>query len=166
MRQDSNHKYNNFYNSKMDNEDTKENSTENFTQEDIKELRLLDIQKCAQIISIYADILGYISILESIELVYSKYRNEVDPTTLPNPDIPILEAVNLGIISRSIFTEVGFIRYNDLYQKYINGEITYSLKPNVDINIGNVLGLASSYYILRGLKAISKRNIEQPIIGV
>lgn len=65
-----------------------------------------------------------------------------------------------------MITEIGFIKYNKLYKKYTNGEITYSLKPNVDINIGNVLGLISSYYTLRGVKGIYKRNIDQPVLGV
>ncbi|HBJ1649766.1 hypothetical protein [Clostridium botulinum] len=166
MKEKSNYEHNNFNNNKTYNEDTRTNNIENLTEEDIELLRLLDIQKCAQTISIYADILAYISTLEGIELIYSKYRKDLNKDNLPNPDIPALQSVYLGIISRSMITEIGFIKYNKLYKKYTNGEITYSLKPNVDINIGNVLGLISSYYTLRGVKRIYKRNIDQPVLGV
>ncbi|WP_252250787.1 hypothetical protein [Clostridium sp. ZBS13] len=166
MKENSNYKHNNFNNSKTYNEDTKANNTEKITEEDMELLRLLDIQKGAQTIAIYADILAYISTLEGIDLIYGKYQKGVDVNRLPNPDIPALQSVYLGIIARSMITEIGFLKYDKLYKKYINGEITYSLRPNIDLNIGNVIGLVSSYYTLRGIKAIYKRNIEQPILGI
>ena len=166
MKQNSNYKHNNFHNSRKYNENTKTNSAKNFTEDDIELLRLLDTQKCAQTISIYANILSYISTLEGIELIYSKYNKGVNSNELPNPDIPALQSVYLGLISKSMTTEIGFIKYNKLYKKYINGEITYSLRPNIDINLGNIFGLISLYYTLNGTKGIYKRNIDQPIFGI
>ncbi|SFC13465.1 hypothetical protein [Clostridium uliginosum] len=167
MAQNSNYKNNYYRYNKSNNEHTSDrNDGINFTEEDIEKLRLLDIQRRAQIISIYASILSYMSTIEGIELIYSKYTNNSNSNNVPNPDIPALQSVYLGLITRSIFTEIGVNKYNMLYEKYINGKITYSLKPNIDINIGNMLGIISSYYTLRGTKGIYDRDINQPIFGI
>lgn len=161
MTQDSNNKNSNSSNA------TSDFDINNITDDDKQLLQWLDIQKCAITISIYSDILAYIATIEGIELIYNKYRKTtIDPNSLPNPDIPALQSVYLGVISRSMTTEIGFLKYDTLYKKYINGEITYSLRPNIDINIANVLGLLAGYYGIRGVEGIYKRNVEQPVLGI
>ena len=136
----------------------------NMSQEDIEALELLNIQKIAQIMFIYSDILSYISTLEGIELIYNKYNNNSE--TIFNPDIPAVQSAYIAILAKSIITQVGFIRFNHLYKKYINGEIDYSIKPNININIGNIIGLVSYSYLLSGVKGIYERDLSQPIFGV
>lgn len=160
MTQNSNYKNSDSSNT------TEDFDINNMTDDDKQLLQWLDIQKCAVTISIYSDILAYISTLEGIELVYSRYKKNVDKNNLPNPDIPALQSVYLGVISRSMTTEIGFLRYNKLYKRYINGEITYSLKPNIDINVANVLALLAGYYGIRGIEGIYKRDLEQPVLGI
>ena len=72
----------------------------------------------------------------------------------------------LCILGAAPFAAIGFIKYNELYESYENGEISYSLQPNIDINIGNVLGMLSSFYSYRGALGIYERDLQQPIYGV
>ena len=100
------------------------NSKENsITQEDEEELYLLGIQKNADIICIISDILSYIATIESIELIYSRYN---DTNYSANPDIPTLQSAILLFLTRLIYTQIAFIRFNHVYEKKMNGEITYS----------------------------------------
>ncbi|GAA0076488.1 hypothetical protein UT300005_08660 [Clostridium sp. CTA-5] len=171
MAQNSNYKNDYSTNNKTNTNDTDNNANagnnnQNMSEDDINSLNLLEIARCIQIVNIYADILGYISIMEGFELIYNKYNNNSNSEDLPNPDFLSLEAVTLGVITRLIATQIGFIRYDDLYRKSTNGEITFSLQPNIDINIGNVIGILSSYYILKGVKGVYDRNSNQPIFEV
>lgn len=136
---------------------------EDISQEDLQALDLLNTQKMIQIVGIYSDILSYISTLESIEIIYSRYNK----TKLKvNPDIPAVQSTILSLITRTISTEIGYARYKTLYDKFEKGEIHYSLKPNVDINIGNKLGIVSCYYLLQGVYGIYLRDLNQPIFGL
>ncbi|WP_315080494.1 hypothetical protein [uncultured Clostridium sp.] len=142
------------------------NNTMNMTEADKAQLRLLDIQKVAIAISIYSSLLLYKSTLEGIELIYSRYRKDIDEVNIPNPDATAIKAVSLGFLSQAMITKIAYSKYNILYTQYINGEFKYSLKPNMDINIGNTLALISYFYIMRGLEGIYRRTVQQPILGV
>ena len=132
------------------------NSKENsITQEDEEELYLLGIQKNADIICIISDILSYIATIESIELIYSA-----------NPDIPTLQSAILLFLTRLIYTQIAFIRFNHVYEKKMNGEITYSLQPNMDINTSNILKTIGAFYSVIAAIGIYYRDISQPIFGI
>ena len=152
---------NNSNNSKYNRAD---NNINNISPEDIGNLELLNTQKTAQIMFIYSDILSYISTLEGIELIYSKYNN--NEQAMFNPDIPALQSAYLALFGKVIITEVGFTRYNHQLEKFINGQINYSLEPNVNINIGNSLGLISYLYLLSGAQGIYQRDLSQPVFGI
>ena len=151
-------------NDKNKDKDNNINNINNMSQEDIESLELLNIQKIAQIMFIYSDILAYISTLEGIQLIYSKYNSNSE--NMFNPDIPAVQSAYIAILAKSIITQIGFTRFSHIYEKYINGEIDYSINPNININIGNVLGLISYSYLLVGVKGIYERDLSQPIFGV
>ena len=65
------------------------NNFYNLTDEDVETLRLLDLQLYGNLVFIVSDVLSYISTVESINLVYSKYENTSE--NLPDPDTPALE---------------------------------------------------------------------------
>ena len=127
-------------------------------------MSLLKIQKVAVAMNISSDLLSYISTLESINLIYSKYTDIASYT--PNPDIPALQSAYLAYLAKIILTQIGYTRFNHLYEKYMNTELAFELTPNININIGNTLGIISYYYLLQGAKGIYKRDISQPIFGI
>ena len=134
------------------------NSKENsITQEDEEELYLLGIQKNADIICIISDILSYIAI------IYSRYN---DTNYSDNPDIPTLQSAILLFLTRLIYTQIAFIRFNHVYEKKMNGEITYSLQPNMDINTSNILKTIGAFYSVIAAIGIYYRDISQPIFGI
>ena len=116
-----------------------------------------------QTIFIYSDFLSYKSTLESIELIYDKYNNKRSDA---NPDVPALEAAYLSLLGKGVTAQIGFSRYNVLYERYLNGEIDYSLEPNRYLNIGNILSIVAYAYLLEGVKGIYDRDLSQPILGI
>ena len=135
-----------------------------FTDNDKEELNLLSIQHIADIIFIISDILSYIATLESVDLIYSKYNDKLD--IIPNPDIPVLQSALLSLLARMLYNQVGFTRYSHLVERKMNGEIDYSLSPNININTGNVLKTAGTFYGLMAAIEIFNRDLQQPIFGV
>ncbi|MGG7175957.1 hypothetical protein ACQPU1_00085 [Clostridium paraputrificum] len=136
----------------------------NISSDDMEELRLLNIQLGADIIAIISDILSYTSTRQSIDLVYSKYNGEPGDVTMP--DVTALESLYVGLIARFIYTEISFIRYDHLYEKYMNGEIEYSLQPDLDIINGNMLRNIGVFYSIRGAWGIYDRDTNQPVFGI
>ena len=119
------------------------NNFYNLTDEDVETLRLLDLQLYGNLVFIVSDVLSYISTIESIDLVYSKYENTSE--NLPDP---------------------GFARYGHLVEKFNNGEIDFSLSPDEDINLGNIFGMISYMYFLRGVMGIYERDLSLPVFGL
>lgn len=136
----------------------------NITIDDLEHLNLLEIQANAAIMYLISDFLSYISTIESMELIYNKY-DELRGSNA-NPDIPAVGSAFFAIIAAILFSNISFTRYNSLYEKYINGEINYSLDPNIQICIGNVFSVIAKVYILIGALGIYERDITQPIFGV
>lgn len=141
--------------------DENETTNMNLSSDDIQALNLLDSQLKAQIINMVSVAISYKATIEGIELVYNK-DDEVQATDI---DILVMQSVYLGLVSNMIFTEIGFSRYRHLYEKYINGEIDYSLQPNIDINTSNIFGLISEYYAVKAVQGIYERDSNQPIFG-
>ncbi|MBC5629229.1 hypothetical protein H8S20_10015 [Clostridium sp. NSJ-6] len=133
-------------------------------ENDKEELRLLNIQHRADVICIISDIFSYRATLESIELVYSRYDNTADQ--IANPDIPAIKAALLLLIARLIYNQIGFIRYDHLYERKMRGGYEHSLKPNVDINLANIFKTIGSFYGLIAAIEIYNRDLQQPIFGI
>lgn len=134
-------------------------------------LQLLYTQLQNQIVFICSDMLSYIVTLESIYLVnlkkeYGENLENLDLSSIPNPDITTIQSVFLAIYARLNFTQIAVLRYNELFQKYLNGEIEYSLLPNINIIIGNYISLLGYYFTFMGAMGLYERDLTQPIFGV
>ena len=142
----------------------KVNKIKNISIDDSKELSLLLSQLDGINIRFYADYLAYISILESIQLVYNKYQKNKNIKV--NPDIPAIQSAICYFLSRVILANVAFTRYDELYKKY--GETQYKglLQPNASINVGNIFGVIGCIYILLGFMERYERNINGPVFGI
>lgn len=142
----------------------KVNTIKNISIDSSKELSLMILQLGAINIRFYADYLAYISILESIQLVYNKYQKNKNIKV--NPDIPAIQSAICYFLSRVILANVAFTRYDELYKKY--GETQYRdlLQPNAYINVGNIFGVIGCIYILLGFMERYKRNINGPVFGI
>lgn len=158
-------KDNKYYGDKANSYNTDNNSNSmKMSKNDLESLDLLNTQLFANKINIYSDILSYISTLEGIELIYNKYRDE--PIRRPNPDVPALQSAYLSLFARVTFAHVAFTKYDYLYEEYINGEIDYSLEPNLNINKASIFGVVSYVYALYGAIGIYERDLGQPIFGI
>ena len=113
---------------------------------------------------IYSDFLSYLSTIEGIQLIYSKYDSSI--SNIYNPDITALQSLYAAIVARLMIANVAFTKYDILIDKFNNGEINFSLQPNVDINIANILSIMGYMYALRGTQGIYDRDITQPVFGV
>ena len=142
----------------------KVNKIKNISIDDSKELSLLLSQLDGINIRFYADYLAYISILESIQLVYNKYQKNKNIKV--NPDIPAIQSAICYFLSRVILANVAFTRYDELYKKYGKTQYRDLLQPNVSINVGNVFGVIGCIYILLGFIERYERNINGPVFGI
>lgn len=142
----------------------KVNKIKNISIDDSKELSLLLSQLDGINIRFYADYLAYISILESMQLVYNKYQK--DKNIRVNPDIPAIQSAICYFLSRLILANVAFTRYDELYKKYGKTQYRDLLQPNVSINVGNVFGVIGCIYILLGFIERYERNINGPVFGI
>ena len=129
-----------------------------------KELSFLNSQLDAINIRFYADYLAYISIIESIQLIYSKYQE--NKKREENPDIPAIESIICYFLSRVILANVAFNRYDELYKKYGRTQYNYLLQPNIALSVGNVFGIIGCVYLLLGFMERYERNISGPIFGI
>ena len=142
----------------------KVNKIKNISIDASKELVLLLSQLDAINIRFYADYLAYISILESMQLVYNKYQKEKNIRV--NPDIPAIQSAICYFLSRLILANVAFTRYDELYKKYGKTQYRDLLQPNLSINVGNVFGVIGCIYILLGFIERYERNINGPVFGI
>lgn len=131
---------------------------------DFRKLQLLNLQLSALRISILSDLYAYESTLDGIRLVYNKYLDT--PITTPNPDVLAIQSIALGFIAKIIITSIGFARYEELTKQASRGEIDFSLQPNVNINIANILSSIGYVYSLNGAQGIYERDITQPVFGI
>lgn len=142
----------------------KVNKIKNISIDYSKELSLLLSQLDGINIRFYADYLAYISILESMQLVYNKYQK--DKNIRVNPDIPAIQSAICYFLSRLILANVAFTRYDELYKKYGKTQYRDLLQPNLSINVGNVFGIIGCIYILLGFIERYERNINGPVFGI
>ncbi|CDM67576.1 hypothetical protein CM240_0409 [Clostridium bornimense] len=140
------------------------NNYYNFSENDIRSLKLLDEQLRAQTMFIYSDYLSYLATIEGIQLIYSKYDSNI--TNIYNPDITTLQSIYAAIVARLMLADVAFTKYDILIKRFKNGEINFSLQPNDDINTANILSALGYMYALRGAQGIYERDISQPVFGI
>lgn len=129
-------------------------------ENDIEELELLNIELLSAILFIAGDVLFYIATTEGIEEIYSDYIGEEYDI---NPDIAIIQSEIFYLIARGLLTYVAIKRYNSLYEQYANGEIEFSLVPDVQFIIGNIFGFIGYYYEFLAAIGIYERNINEPV---
>lgn len=134
-------------------------------------MALLQEQLRNQMLSFSSSMLSYYSTLEGIMLLNLKHQNngsleEIDQSLFYAADVSAIQSLLFSIISRYNFMQIGFIKYNELYERYENGEISYSLQPNIDINISNVLAMLADFYGYRGALGIYERDLAQPVYGI
>lgn len=129
-------------------------------EDDIEELELLKIELISAILFIAGDVLFYIATTEGIEEIYSDYIGEEYDI---NPDIAIIQSEIFYLIARGLLTYVAIKRYNSLYEQYTNGEIEFSLVPDVQFIIGNIFGFIGYYYEFLAAIGIYERNINEPV---
>ncbi|WP_195467089.1 hypothetical protein [Clostridium sp. D43t1_170807_H7] len=129
-----------------------------------KELSLILSQLDAINIRFYADYLAYISIVESIQLVHDKYKENKNREI--NPDIPAIQSAICYFLSRVILANIAFTRYDELYKKYGKTQYNDLLQPSIAINVGNIFGVIACVYILLGFIERYERNITGPVFGI
>ena len=141
---------------------------------DIESLKLLNIQIEAIYIGIYAYILLYISTVEGINLIYSKYdiniindnfKNDRNSSSSLEPDFIAVQSTYMFFIARLMFVYVSFTRYDIIFNKSIIGEFEFSLQPNIYINTANALGLLAALYSILGAEGIYARDNTQAVFG-
>ena len=135
-----------------------------FSETDLLYLNLLSYQHVADIMVIIGSLLSYISTIESVELIYSRYNGGTE--NMPNPDIPAVQSAQLSVMARFIYTQLGFIRFENLKERKAKGEINFSLEPDMYVNISNILGTSGALYALLAAYGIYERDLSQPIIGI
>lgn len=140
------------------------NNIKNISINVTRELSLMILQLDAINIRFYADYFAYISIIQSIQLIYSKYQG-IEKIKI-NPDIPAIQSVICYFLSRVIIANIAFTRYEELYKKYGKTKHNSLLQPNVAINVGNIFGVISSIYLLIGFIERYERNISGPVFGI
>ena len=129
-----------------------------------KELSLMLSQLDAINMRFYADYLAYISIVESIQLVLDKNKNNKERKV--NPDIPAIQSAICYFLSRVILANIAFTRYDELYKKYGKTQYNSLLQPSIAINVGNIFGVIGCIYILMGFMQRYERNITGPVFGI
>lgn len=137
------------------------------SSQDLESLRLLTTQHKADIVSLYSDILAYITTYESANAIYRKYDNK--PNTEQNPDVTGIEALSLGMVARIIYSDIAFTKYDLVVNNLMEtGEEQYIVKKDAykDISMGNVLRTAGTLMALRGAGKLYELDSQLPIFGV
>lgn len=140
---------------KHKNYENNNNKNNNNLEIDMKELELLQQQFIGCIFILLSDIIAFSSLSQIIILRENNENNINEYLVL------IIQAEIFAVISRVIFLNVDFTRYADLYERYENGEINFSLEPNIVINIADIYNLIN--YVYAYLGAIGIYNLNQVI---
>lgn len=139
-------------------------SFDELSNDDKESVILLNNQISGVLIGIYAYIILYMSTMEGIDVIYSKYNGH-EKDNLQADELAVISTY-LFLIERSILAKVAFTRYDIIYNKFIRGEFEYSLKPNMEINLANVLGIISEILFVLGAEGIYARDNNQPVFGI
>lgn len=137
------------------------------SEEDLASLRLLTTQHYADIITLYSDILAYISTYESSNLIYRKYDNK--PNNEQNPDITDIESLSLFMVARLLYSGISFEKYDMVIRSLEEtGAEEYVIKKDAyeDIAKGNVFLAVGAMLLLKGAGTIYDYDSQLPVFGV
>lgn len=139
---------------------------EKLKPEDNHEVRLLEAALAAQRLSLIANLIGQLAVILSIEEIYRNYNNSNSNSNYTRLDLNKLAIFSLiiGVAAGVKALDISIERYQDLLKKQTAGEISYSLQPNIDINIANTLGIISNSVGIIGALGIRNRDGLNPLI--
>ena len=139
---------------------------EKLKPEDNHEVRLLEAALAAQRLSLIANLIGQLAVILSIEEIYRSYNNSNSNSNYTRLDLNKLAIFSLiiGVAAGVKALDISVERYQDLLKKQTAGEISYSLQPNIDINIANTLGIISNSVGIIGALGIRNRDGLNPLI--
>ena len=113
-----------------------------------------------------ADYFLIVSTVMSITLIKSKYDEKKDFShELGNPDIPAIIAGQLYVIQRSLLLYTNYSIYRIFFEESNNDLNEFSLKPNIIIIIGNIIGVLGNGLTLNAYIELYRRNVNQSIFG-
>lgn len=128
----------------LENDNDKERCLE-FSEEDLKELLLLNSSLISTYLFIISDIIFYDSTINAIKYIVSRSNNERMVA-----ELEAIESGYLELISKLILLNVDISRYNNLYKKNVNGKKERLLKPELDITIGDGFQVLTYFFITIG----------------
>lgn len=128
----------------LENDNDKERCLE-FSEEDLKELLLLNSSLISTYLFIISDIIFYDSTINAIKYIVSRSNNERMVAELEG-----IESGYLELISKLILLNVDISRYNNLYKKNVNGKKERLLKPELDITTGDGFQVLTYFFITIG----------------
>lgn len=131
---------------------------------DNHEVRLLEAALAAQRLSLIANLIGQLAIILSIEEIYRSYNNSNSNYTRLDLNKLAIFSLIIGVAAGVKALDISVERYQDLLKKQTAGEISYSLQPNIDINIANTLGIISNSVGIIGALGIRNRDGLNPLI--
>ena len=137
---------------------------EKLKPEDNHEVRLLEAALAAQRLSLIANLIGQLAIILSIEVIYRSYNNSNSNYTRLDLNKLAIFSLIIGVAAGVKALDISVERYQDLLKKQTAGEISYSLQPNIDINIANTLGIISNSVGIIGALGIRNRDGLNPLI--
>lgn len=128
----------------LENDNDKESCLE-FSEEDLKELLLLNSSLISTYLFIISDIIFYDSTINAIKYIVSRSNNERMVA-----ELEAIESGYLELISKLILLNVDISIYNNLYKKNVNGKKERLLKPELDITIGDGFQVLTYFFITIG----------------
>lgn len=128
----------------LQNDNDKERCLE-FSEEDLKELLLLNSSLISTYLFIISDIIFYDSTINAIKYIVSRSNNERMVA-----ELEAIESGYLELISKLILLNVDISIYNNLYKKNVNGKKERLLKPELDITIGDGFQVLTYFFITIG----------------
>lgn len=144
------------------------NNLGKISDEDMESLRLLSLQLKGILLDYCGDSLLWNSTMQGIQYILEKYDgiDGNEHTSTFAPDMIALQSSYAFLAAKLISINVAFTRFNIVSKKKAEGTFKYSLQPNIDINIANVLNLIVSYYFIRAAQGIVSRDNIQPVFGL
>ena len=125
--------------------DNKKEKYFDFSEEELKELSLLNSSLISTYLFTISDIIFYDSTINAIKYIVSRSNNERMVAELEG-----IESGYLELISKLILLNVDISRYNNLYKKNVNGKKERLLKPELDITIGDGFQVLTYFFITIG----------------
>lgn len=140
------------------------NKFNEISDDDKLSLQLLEVQLLNILFGIYTNTLAVKATFEGANIIYSKYTD--DPISPLGQDYLVLQIANQSLFTQVISTQLAFMRYEQLYEQKMRGEFDYTLQPNIDFIISNILSLIAGFYFINGVEGNIQRDSNQPTIPI